>query len=96
MPPLRAGVGCVDVSVNDSVQGHCEATGPDGSQQNPQEIDAGVNVELTDGDEIAHQHERKRKQGVFNLDEGQDLLDVHHSGPPKERWGGHSYLLSSG
>ena len=96
MAPLCARVGRVNITVNDTVQRHRQASGPYGSQQNPQEVNAGGDVKLTDGDKIAHQYEGKRKQRMLDFDEGQDLLDVHHSGPPKERWGGHSYLLSSG
>ena len=55
-----------------------------------------LGVELAKSDHVAHQNEREGEQRVFNFDEGQDLLDIHHSGPPKERWGGHSYFLSSG
>ena len=33
---------------------------------------------------------------MFDFNEGQDLFRIHYCGPPKERWGGHSYDSNSG
>ena len=96
MAPLRARVGGVDVAVDDSVERHGESTGTYRRQQNPQEVNAATGSKLAYGDQVPHENEGEREQRMFDFDEGQDLLDIHHSGPPKERWGGHSYFLSSG
>ena len=96
MAPLRAGIGGVNVAVNDAIEGHGEPTGTNRRQQYPEEVNIAPCAKLTNSDQVPHEDEREGKQRMLNFDEGQDLLDIHHSGPPKERWGGHSYFLSSG
>ena len=96
MTPLRAGIGGVDVAVDDSVERHRKPTSANRRQQYPEEVNIAPCAKLANSDQVPHENEGEREQRVFDFDEGQDLLDVHHSGPPKERWSGHSYLLSSG
>ena len=96
MASLRSGVGGVNVPVDDPVECHGESTGSNCRQENPQEVNVTPSVKLANSDHVPHENKGEGEQRMFDFDEGQDLLDVHHSGPPKERWGGHSYLLSSG
>ena len=85
MASLRPRVCCVNFSVNDTIQSHCKATGPNSSEKYPHEVDSRGTVELIVSDKVANEDKREGEQGMLYLDEGHDLFDVHHSGPPKER-----------
>ncbi len=69
MSVLGSRVGRIDVTIDDTVEGHCKASSTDGGQEDPQQVNARGNVKLFDGDEVTNQDKWKRKQRVLNFDE---------------------------
>jgi hypothetical protein len=76
MATLRSGVRCVNVAVNDAVQGHGKATCTDRCEENPQEVNPWVEAELIEGEYVPHQHERQREERVLHFHELKDATHV--------------------
>ena len=77
MSALCSRVCSIDVSIDDSVQGHRKSTGSNSRYKNPEKIDTVAVIEFFNRNEVANENKRKRKQRMFDFHELSDLLEVH-------------------
>ena len=77
MSPFRSRVCSVNVSIDDTVQGHRKSTGANCRYEDPEKIDTIAVIEFFNRNEVANENERQRKQRMFDFYELSDLLEVH-------------------
>ena len=77
MPALCSRVCSVNVSIDDSIQGHRKSTCANGCDEDPEKVDAIPVIEFFDRNKVANENERERKQRMLDFDELSDLPEVH-------------------